>query len=494
MSTPAPLGRAGAGRMPLIECVPNISEGRDAALIEAACAALRAVPGLLLLDRTHDADHHRAVLTFAGPPAVIFAGAMALAELAIDRIDLDRHRGVHPRVGALDVLPLVPLEGVSVARTVRLAHRIGAALAARYALPVYYYGHAARAEARRPLAFVRNRGREALAAALASGDAALAPDEGPPALHPTAGATMVGVRAPLVAYNVVVRGGPRTAGRIARAIRGSSGGIPGLQAKGFALDSRGLGQVSMNLVEPPQGGAPPQIDAAYAAVAGALREGEAIVDSELIGLLPASQACGALARALQAEGLEQQPLIEARLRREQSAPSLSPLPLLERLSSRAPAPAGAAVCGIGGALGLAQLAMLARKRKLPELAAACDERWLELLALIEADAAAVPAMLAERAPGEARRAGCGPLLGQLEALLAPLELAAGGPLRGRLDRWLLGDLAVALGAVEAAGRGLVQLLTINLADVEAAWGAELAGRAEQLQRRLDAALATLRPS
>jgi glutamate formiminotransferase len=294
-------GRAGLDPDRLVECVPNVSEGRRAEVVDEILAAFAgAAPGVLVLDRSSDADHHRSVLTLAGPgPALVeaaAAGAVACARL----IDLRGHRGVHPRMGALDVLPFVPLGAATRLGgaadpdldCAALAEAAGRRIAAEAGIPVYLYGAAARRPDRAALPAVRGRGFEALQAALDGGDpgAGRAPDVGGPGLHPTAGATAVGAREVLVAYNVDLAGADlELARRIAAAVRERDGGLPAVRAMGVALPGRGLAQVSMNLLDyrvtPPA--------AAFAAVAElAGRAGAWVAASEIVGLVPAAALAG----------------------------------------------------------------------------------------------------------------------------------------------------------------------------------------------------------
>lgn len=232
--------------MPLFEIVPNVSEGRDRAFVDAAAAAV-ARTGAAVLHRTSDATHHRSVLTVAGDADAVVAAGVALAGLAAERIDLRAHRGVHPRIGALDVLPFVPLAGASLQQAAALAHRTGAEIWRRYRIPSFYYGAAARHESRRALPDVRRGGFEGLEARFA--DPRWAPDEGDVAKHETAGAIAIGARDVLIAFNVVLASANLAAARdIARAVRERDGGLCGLRALAFPMDG-GRVQVSLNVTD-----------------------------------------------------------------------------------------------------------------------------------------------------------------------------------------------------------------------------------------------------
>lgn len=185
---------------PIVECVPNVSEGRDAARLRRLRAVLTAAPGVEVANVHADPDHHRSVFTFLGAPDAVAAAAVALADAVVAEVDMRGHHGIHPRVGALDVLPFVPLAGVTMADAVALAHRVGRAVAERHALPVYYYGEAARRPERRRLRELRHGEYEGLATRMAGADGQ--PDDGPARFDARAGATLVGARDVLVAYNV----------------------------------------------------------------------------------------------------------------------------------------------------------------------------------------------------------------------------------------------------------------------------------------------------
>lgn len=297
--------------MSLVECVPNFSDGRDPAVLQAILGALGEVPGVSVLDTSADRDHNRAVVTFAGAPDAVAAGAFAAAREASRRIDLTRHRGVHPRMGATDVLPLVPLAGTSTADCVALAHALGARIGAELAIPVYYYGAAALRPERRALPDVRRGGFEALREAIGR-DPARRPDAGPARIHPTAGATAVGVRPFLIALNVDLETTDvRVAREIARAIRESSGGLPAVRALGLFLPERGVAQVSMNLCDHRRTG----ILSVFAEIerrAGEL--GVAVRRSELIGLAPREALDAEVARRIRLTDFDPETrIVEARL-------------------------------------------------------------------------------------------------------------------------------------------------------------------------------------
>jgi glutamate formiminotransferase len=314
----------------LVECVPNVSEGRRQEVVDELVAAFAgADPGVLVLDRSSDPDHNRTVITLAGPGPALVDAAVAGARACARLIDLNRHRGVHPRMGALDVLPFVPLgEATRLAGAgdpdldcAALAERAGRRIAADVGVPVYLYGAAARRPERAALPAVRGRGFEALRDALGSPGATgspgdhpdRAPDFGGPGLHPTAGATAVGAREILVAYNVDLAGAELDlARRIAAAVRERDGGLPAVRAMGVALNERGLAQVSMNLLD--YRVTPPAV--AFAAVAElAGRAGARVEASEIVGLVPAAALAGVDPADLRLRGDVSERLLENRLAR-----------------------------------------------------------------------------------------------------------------------------------------------------------------------------------
>lgn len=264
----------------MIECVANVSEGRNAAAIQWVVAAIR-LGRARILDVHSDAEHNRSVITLAGETGDLEEAAISLASAARDAIDLRRHTGVHPRVGALDVVPFVPLERASMEECIALARVVGSRMAAELGIPVFLYGRAARTPDRAALSSLRRGGVQGLAERMALPEGR--PDFGD-ALHPTAGATAVGARGPLVAYNVCLATRDLGLGRrIARTLRGSAGGLRGVQALAFDLPSRNVVQVSMNLTEPEQ----TTISTAFRGVLKlAAAAGVAVQSSEIVGLAP----------------------------------------------------------------------------------------------------------------------------------------------------------------------------------------------------------------
>jgi len=288
--------------MSLVECVPNFSEGRRPEVVEEILGAIRSVPGAKVIDRSLDASHNRAVVTFVGPPAAVSEAAFRAIAKAKERIDLRVHQGEHPRIGATDVVPFVPLEGSSMEECVALAHRLGERVGRELEIPVYYYEAAALSPARRNLPDVRNIGFEKLSEVVGV-DPARAPDAGPrDHLHPTAGATVVGARSFLIAFNVNLETHDvQVAKDIAKRVRERDGGLPGIKAMGFFLDDLRCAQVSMNVCDFRRTG----LERAYAEVERLAGErGVSVRESELVGLAPRAAFPDGLAARLKLRGFD----------------------------------------------------------------------------------------------------------------------------------------------------------------------------------------------
>ncbi|MGZ6297506.1 MAG: glutamate formimidoyltransferase [Candidatus Limnocylindrales bacterium] len=266
----------------LVESVPNFSEGRRLTVVDRLAAAVERTPGAHLLDRTSDASHNRSVLTLAGKPGAVSDALDGAVGVAIETIDMERHTGEHPRIGAVDVVPFVPLGETTMAETVALARTFGQRLADRFDLPVYLYAEAATRPDRIKLADVRKGQYEGLKEAI--GQHGREPDFGPARLHPSAGAVAVGARPFLIAYNINLASPDlELARRIARRIRESGGGLPKVQASGFWIEELGMAQVSMNLLD---FSVTPMWRVWEAVRTEAAEDGVELAESELIGLAP----------------------------------------------------------------------------------------------------------------------------------------------------------------------------------------------------------------
>lgn len=267
----------------LIECVPNFSEGRDKAKVDALAEAMSGISGVWILDRHMDADHNRSVFTLAGEPEAVAEGVLRGVGRAAELIDLTRQKGEHPRIGATDVVPFVPLEGVSLDECVALARRVGAEIWKRFQIPVYFYEEAAIRPERTALEDVRRGGFEGLREKVLM-DSDYAPDVGDPRLHPSAGATIVGARKFLIAFNIHLNTPDiSVAKQIAKAIRFSSGGLRYVKAIGIDLKSRNMAQVSINLTDFEQ----TPIHRVFEMVRSeAANRGVTIASAEIVGLVP----------------------------------------------------------------------------------------------------------------------------------------------------------------------------------------------------------------
>jgi len=267
----------------IIQCVPNFSEGRDNKVIDALVKTAQSIPGVSLADYSSDANHNRTVLTLIGGSEGIKSAAYALAKCAKETIDLTKHKGEHPRMGAVDVIPFVPIKNISMDECVNLSKELGKSIANELGIPVFLYEESATSEARRNLADIRRGQFEDMAAKMQSPQ--WRPDYGNTSPHPTAGIVAVGARRPLIAFNANLSTSDiNIANKIAKRIRGSSGGLKYCKAIGIMLSDENIAQVSMNLVNY-------EATSIYTAVelikAEAKRYGVNVINTELIGVAPA---------------------------------------------------------------------------------------------------------------------------------------------------------------------------------------------------------------
>ena len=357
----------------LIECVPNFSEGRDAAKVDAIVGCMSAVPGVYVLDREMDADHNRCVITLAGEPDAVAEAALHGVGKAAELIDLTRHTGAHPRVGAADVIPFIPIEGVTLEDCVALARRVGKQIWERHRIPVFFYEAAATNPERVNLENVRRGQFEGLREEMKR-NPLRHPDIGEPKVHPTAGVTVVGARKFLIAYNVNLNTSDVSiANKIAKAIRFSSGGFRYVKSMGVELKARNLAQVSINLTDFEQ----TPMHRVYEAVKReAARYGVVPVGSEIVGLIPKKAIEMATDYFLQVENFSQEQVFENRLQGAltgvASASSkdgkLAGLarPFLDAVAAPTATPGGGSVAAFAAALAAAlgqMVAGLSRKKK-----------------------------------------------------------------------------------------------------------------------------------
>jgi glutamate formiminotransferase len=294
----------------IVECIPNFSEGRRAEVIDQIVAAIKSVPGAVLLDRESDADHNRSVVTFVAEPDRVVDAAIVGAKKAAELIDLNKHSGEHPRMGATDVIPFVPISGVTMDECVQLARVCGERMWSELGIPVYLYEKAATRPDRENLAAVRKGQFEGIRDEIVINEARR-PDYGEPRVHSTAGITAVGARPPLIAYNVNLGTSDiEVANKIARAVRHQTGGLRYVKALGFELKDRSIVQVSMNMVNYE---GTPLFRAFEMIKREAERYGVPIVGSEIVGLVP-QRALNAVADFyLQLESFSEDQILEHRL-------------------------------------------------------------------------------------------------------------------------------------------------------------------------------------
>lgn len=300
---------------PLVECVPNFSEGRDASKIDSIVEAIQTVPGILLLDRSSDPDHNRSVITMAGEPEIVLEAALRAVGKAAEVIDLREHAGEHPRIGATDVLPFVPVRSISLEECISLARRAGQEIWSRFGIPVYFYESAATYPERKNLAQLRAGNFEGLRdEVLRNPDRR--PDVGEPRLHPSAGAIAVGARRFLIAFNINLDTPDlEIAKRVAKAVRQSSGGLPSVKAIAIDLRSRKLAQVSTNLTDFEQ----TSLRSVFEAVKSeAALLGAGVAGSEIVGLIPQQALDSAAGVDLQLENFSATQVFENRLQRAEN--------------------------------------------------------------------------------------------------------------------------------------------------------------------------------
>jgi glutamate formiminotransferase len=294
----------------IVECVPNFSEGRRVEVIEAIAQEIKKVEGVRLLAYEYDKDHNRSVFTFIGPPDGVKEAAFLACSKAAELIDMNKHSGEHPRIGATDVIPFIPISDTSIADCVKLANELGAKIANTLGIPIYLYEYAAASSKRRNLADVRRGQYEGLKEAIQT-DPERRPDFGPSTLHPTAGATVVGARMPLVAYNInLATDDLDIAKAIAKAVRHSSGGLRFVKALGLEIKERGIVQVSMNLTNYEK---TPIFRVFEMIKSEADRYGVEILGSEVIGLVPMNALVDSAEFYLRIEKFDKSQVLENRL-------------------------------------------------------------------------------------------------------------------------------------------------------------------------------------
>lgn len=387
----------------LIECVPNFSEGRDREKVAKICRAMTAVRGVTLLDYESDADHNRSVVTLVGPPEAIVEGAFQGAKAAMGLIDLNHHQGAHPRMGATDVIPFVPVRDVGMDTCILLAKQLGERMGRELEIPVFLYEKAAQIPAREDLAVCRAGEFEGLRLAIGK-DASRKPDFGPERIHPTAGATAVGARFFLVAYNINLNTDRiEVAQAIAKTLRFRTGGLKYVKALGFTLKERGIVQVSMNLLN--------YRESAMHRVFKMVREeaaryGASVLESEIVGLIPNEALVMTAEDALQMNpGWSPRQILENRLEEVRTEPENTLTPFLDRVAAPTAAPGGGSIAAMLGGVANALTAMvcglthgkkayLAHQTTVNEARDRAERLRRELVELIETDARAFEGYMA----------------------------------------------------------------------------------------------------
>ncbi len=500
----------------LVECVPNFSEGRDAGRVEAILEAIRSA-GVTVLDREMDADHNRSVLTFVGDPDAVIEAALAGVGKAAELINLTKHSGAHPRIGATDVVPFIPISEVTIDDCVAMARRVGQAIWERFRIPVYFYEAAAQRSDRVNLENIRRGQFEGLREEVTA-NPERAPDVGEPRLHPTAGATVVGARKFLIAYNVNLHTPDvEIAKRIAKTVRFSSGGMRYLKAMGVKLKERNLAQVSMNLTDFEQ---TPMHLAFEVVKREAARYGVSVAGSEIVGLVPKRAIEMSADYFLQLENFHPGQILENRLadalsgkRLESGAGKFVTMckPFVQAVSEASATPGGGSVSALAGALAAAlgqMVAGLSRTKKAfaanaPQLSEAVMQLQKladKLTEAIDRDARSYElVMQAHRLPKETpseQSAREEKIQQALKAAIAvPLEVAEASTEVAKLLAGLpaitspamASDLKVGRLMAVGAIRGALENVRINLAELkDAAFLAEVHSKIQQIEADLNA--------
>jgi len=478
----------------LVECVPNFSEGRDASKVDAIIAAMREVPGVFLLDRESDADHNRSVVTIAGEPEAVAEAALRGVGKAAELIDLTRHTGAHPRMGATDVVPFIPVEGVAIEDCVALAKKVGREIWERYRIPIYFYEAAAQRPDRTNLENIRKGQFEGLREEVQR-NPDRAPDIGEPRLHPTAGATVVGARKFLIAYNINLNTPDlEIAKRIAKNIRFSNGGLRYVKAMGVDLRARNLAQVSINLTDFEQ----TPIHRVFEMVEReAERYGVSIVGSEIVGLIPKRAIEMTSDFYLRLENFSAAQVLENRIEASlagiaaEGPGKLAGLaqPFLDAVAQPAATPGGGSVAALAGALAASlgqMVAGLSRKKKsqaaylelLSEAVAQFHAAARGLSEAIDRDTASFDSVMAayklpQTTPEEEQRRDAAIQQALHSAASVPLEVARKaadifnllGQLQPMASPSMKSDIQVGRLMATAAVRGALENVAINLESI-----------------------------
>jgi len=511
----------------LVECVPNFSEGRDSEKVEAITRALLAGPDVYLLDKEMDADHNRCVITLVGTREQIGEAALRGIGKAAELIDLNRHEGAHPRLGATDVVPFVPISSVTIADCVRIAEWVAEEAWRRFSVPTYLYEAAARKSERKNLENIRRGQFEGVREEVRV-NPERRPDFGEAKLHPTAGATVVGARKFLIAYNINLNTPDVSVAKaIARKVRASSGGFPCVKAMGVDLAARNLTQVSMNLTDFETTSIGTVFDAVTREAAAS---GVTVAASEIVGLIPRQALEDAAVHYLKVEGYRPDLIVENRLasvlnqksevksqKSESRVPTALPTPdvqrpgsdrlhtlahgFVEAVAAPAPTPGGGSVSALAGALAaalgemvcnlsLGKKSLATHRGQIEDALRRLEELRNQLSEQVDRDAASYDRVVAAMRKPKASEAEQAERTKAIEeasksAALAPLVTAEMATevrrrvqeLRGVTFAGAASDLAVALAMSEAAIKGAVENVRANLPSIhDPQWVTELEGR------------------
>ncbi|MFZ0830716.1 MAG: glutamate formimidoyltransferase [Thermoplasmata archaeon] len=482
--------------MKRFECVPNFSEGRDNNRVQSIVAEARGLRGVSVLDVELNVDHHRSVVSLAGDAEPLLEAAFRMIRKAVEVIDLRHHHGEHPRMGAADVVPFVPLGDATMAEAVALAERLGERVWAELHVPVYLYGAAARRPERADLAVVRQGGFEGLRDVIRT-DPSRRPDIGDPELHPSAGAIAIGARPVLIAYNAyLTTPDVAIAKKVAHAVRARDGGLAEVKALGFEIKERNRAQVSMNLTDYRK---TPVHRALEAVRREAARYGTSVEESEVVGLIPEDALLDAAEFYLQLNRFSRDQILERKLPQGETAPQgaagaparlqhLTIQDFLGRVAARTPTPGGGSVAAIAGAMGAALGEMVVgystplKQTPSPALAALAKELIESrgtFLELANADTDAYEAVRTARrerkanpTQPEAQKAFVDALRKAAEVPLDTARLARRvhdrlGAHREQTNAALGSDLVSGLGLLRAAAEAALANVSINLTDLRA---------------------------
>ena len=473
--------------MSRFECVPNFSEGRDAERIQRIADAARDVAGVTVLDVERNADHHRCVISLVGEGESLVEAVLRMMRIATAEIDLNHHKGEHPRLGATDVVPFVPLGGSTMADAVRLAERLGERVAKELQIPVYLYAAAARRPERADLAKVREGQFEGIRDSIGA-DPARAPDFGEPKVHPTAGAVAIGARPVLIAYNAyLTTPDVSIAKKVAKAVRARDGGLPEVKALGFEIKERNRAQVSMNLTDY-------RVTPVHRALESVRREaqryGAGVEESEIVGLVPEDALFDAAEYYLQLHTFDRAAVLERKVRSidEQAPGHESIASFTSRLAARTPTPGGGSAAAIAAAIaaGLGEMVLAYSidpahpAGDLTELSRTLTTGRRRFLELADEDARSYDAVRSARKARKERPDDPA----RSEAVATALEHAATVPLETaqravdlaarlaavaeRTKAALRSDLTTSLALFRAATEGALANVAVNLEDLKAA--------------------------